>query len=88
MTAAVRPPLGQERVQEGDGETVLFGELVEGGRFVAAVLVEWAGGDLDQGNVDVGFFFETSQVTVFNALDENGLSFSPPDQHQRSHGLH
>ncbi|MEU6865378.1 hypothetical protein ABZ924_19240 [Streptomyces sp. NPDC046876] len=51
-------------------------------------LLEWTGGDPAEGNVDVSFVFETSRVTVFNALDENGLSFAPPDQHQRSHPLH
>ncbi|MFD7628046.1 hypothetical protein ACFV7Q_18755 [Streptomyces sp. NPDC059851] len=51
-------------------------------------LLEWTGGDLAQGNVDVSFVFEKSRVTVFNALDENGLSFAPPDRRQRSHSLH
>ncbi|MCL8017994.1 hypothetical protein [Streptomyces sp. AS02] len=50
-------------------------------------LLEWTGRDLARGNVDVSFVFETCRVTVFNALDENGLSFAPPDRHQRSHPL-
>ncbi|MGP8296399.1 hypothetical protein ACTPOK_00125 [Streptomyces inhibens] len=50
-------------------------------------LLEWAGGDLAQGNVDVGFAFEVGRVTTFNALDENGLSFDPPGPHQRAHAL-
>ncbi|MER5207618.1 hypothetical protein [Streptomyces sp. NPDC002825] len=53
----------------------------------AVELLEWTGADLAQGNVDVSFVFETGRVTVFNALDENGLSFSPPDQRQQSHPL-
>ncbi|MEU5536959.1 hypothetical protein [Streptomyces sp. NPDC020362] len=38
-------------------------------------LLEWMGRDVAHGNVDVGFAFETGRVTVFNSLDENGLSF-------------
>jgi hypothetical protein len=51
----------------------------------AAELLEWTGGDVAQGNVDVSFAFETGCVTVFNALDENGVSFDPPGPSQRSH---
>ncbi|WP_326791117.1 hypothetical protein [Streptomyces sp. NBC_00151] len=51
-------------------------------------LLEWTGSDLAQGNIDVSFVFETSRVTVFNALDENGLSFDLPDGRQRSHPLY
>ncbi|GAA2334420.1 hypothetical protein Scani_59040 [Streptomyces caniferus] len=51
-------------------------------------LLEWTGRDLAQGTTDVSFVFETSRVTVFNALDENGLSFGPPGRSQRSHALH
>ncbi|MFG2495735.1 hypothetical protein ACGFSD_32510 [Streptomyces caniferus] len=51
-------------------------------------LLEWTGRDLAQGTTDVSFVFETSRVTVFNALDENGLSFGPPGRNQRSHALH
>ncbi|MEU9992961.1 hypothetical protein AB0E10_40555 [Streptomyces sp. NPDC048045] len=40
-----------------------------------AELLTWTGRDAAQGTVDVGFAFETGRVTVFNALDENGLSF-------------
>lgn len=51
-------------------------------------LLEWTGRDMAQGNVDVSFAFETGRVTVFNALDENGLSMAPPDRHLRVHPLH
>ncbi|MEU8686749.1 hypothetical protein [Streptomyces sp. NPDC048611] len=50
-------------------------------------LLEWAGEDLARSNVDVSFVFEASRATVFNALDENGLSFGPPDPRQRAHAL-
>ncbi|MEU3664339.1 hypothetical protein AB0E77_32070 [Streptomyces sp. NPDC032940] len=52
-----------------------------------AELLEWTGDDPAQGTVDISFVFHTSRVTVFNAFDENGLSFVPPDQRQRPHTL-
>ncbi|WP_406327357.1 hypothetical protein [Streptomyces sp. NBC_00203] len=42
-------------------------------------LLEWTGPDVAQGAVDVSFVFPQGRVTVFNALDENGLSFDPRD---------
>ncbi|MFG1811064.1 hypothetical protein [Streptomyces sp. NPDC049040] len=51
-------------------------------------LLEWTGGDVAQGNAGISFAFETGRVTVFNALDENGVSFDPPSPSQRSHSLH
>ncbi|MFC4516363.1 hypothetical protein [Streptomyces ehimensis] len=50
-------------------------------------LLGWASGDPDQGSVSVGLVFDASRVTVFNALDENGLSFDPPDADERSYAL-
>jgi hypothetical protein len=50
-------------------------------------LLEWAGGDVADGNVDVSFVLGPERVTVFNALDENGLTFGPPDARQRCHVL-
>ncbi|MFE5596950.1 hypothetical protein [Streptomyces sp. NPDC056549] len=52
-----------------------------------AELLEWKGEDVALGNVDVSFTFETGRVTVFNALDENGLSFGPPVPSRRRHPL-
>ncbi|MFK0214509.1 MULTISPECIES: hypothetical protein [unclassified Streptomyces] len=54
----------------------------------AVELLEWTGEDVAQGNVDVSLTFGTGRVTVFNALDENGLSFAPPGPDQRRHPLH
>jgi hypothetical protein len=51
-------------------------------------LLEWTAVDLSQGNVDVSFAFEAGRVTVYNALDENGLSFDPPGPNQRPITLH
>ncbi|MEU2389550.1 hypothetical protein [Streptomyces sp. NPDC007369] len=50
-------------------------------------LLEWTGRDVAHGNVDVSFAFETGRVTVFNALDENGVGFGPPGPSQRIHPL-
>ncbi|MGA5555448.1 hypothetical protein [Streptomyces lavendulocolor] len=50
-------------------------------------LPEWAGGDAADGNVDVSFVLGPGPVTVFNALDENGPAFGPPDARQRCHVL-
>ncbi|WPO76678.1 hypothetical protein [Streptomyces sp. KN37] len=45
--------------------------------------VRWPGFDLQH-----QLAFETGRVTVFNALDENGVSFDPPGPSQRSHPSH
>ncbi|MFF5934047.1 hypothetical protein [Streptomyces sp. NPDC012508] len=52
-----------------------------------AELLEWTGRDVALGNVDLSLVFEERRVTVFNALDENGLSFDPPGPNQRPHPL-
>lgn len=51
-------------------------------------LLEWTGADVARGNIDVSFVFEQKRATVFNALDENGLSFNPPERRQRSRPFH
>ncbi|MFF9193662.1 hypothetical protein ACF09L_00510 [Streptomyces sp. NPDC014779] len=48
-----------------------------------ADLLEWAGNDVAHGNVEIGFAFEAGYVRVFNALDENGLSFEAPGPNHR-----
>ncbi|GAA2469295.1 hypothetical protein GCM10010273_65880 [Streptomyces lavendulocolor] len=50
-------------------------------------LLEWVGGDTAGGNVDVSFVLGPGPATVFNALDENGPAFGPPDARQRCHVL-
>ncbi|MFB7245640.1 hypothetical protein ACFCYX_24655 [Streptomyces populi] len=42
-------------------------------------LFEWTGSDMARGAIAVNFGFSHGQVTVFNTLDENGLTFGPPD---------
>lgn len=53
-----------------------------------AELLEWTYGDVAQGKVDISFAFEAGRVTVFNALDENGVSFDPPGPNQQPHLFH
>ncbi|MBM0255510.1 hypothetical protein [Micromonospora sp. 4G55] len=52
-----------------------------------AELLEWIGGTMADGSVAVGFTFTEGQLTVYNALDENGLEFDPPSQEWRQHAL-
>jgi hypothetical protein len=44
-------------------------------------LLEWAGGDDDManGSIAIGLDFAPTWLTIFNALDENGLAFGPPE---------
>ncbi|WP_218004679.1 hypothetical protein [Microtetraspora niveoalba] len=50
-------------------------------------LLEWAGRDLAYGTVAPAFRFPDGQVTVYNALDENGLEFETPDHRYVRHRL-
>jgi hypothetical protein len=43
-------------------------------------LLEWNGDDMAQGMVAVGFLFPHGRLTIYNALDENGIKFGEPDQ--------
>ncbi|MEU9115768.1 hypothetical protein AB0D04_29310 [Streptomyces sp. NPDC048483] len=64
------------------GLQALRGEVLQ-----SVELLEWTGNDMAQGAVEVSFLFPDGRVTVFNALDENGLNFAPPGPHQRRHTL-
>ncbi|MEV7011165.1 hypothetical protein [Streptosporangium sp. NPDC051022] len=57
------------------------GELaaLKGQRLQAVELLEWTGADMALGMVAVGFVFPNGRVTIYNALDENGMKFGPPD---------
>jgi hypothetical protein len=58
------------------------------GRSLSTVeLLEWRGRDIAQGTVSLGFGFPDGQVTIYNALDENGMEFTPPDERYTRHGL-
>ncbi|MET9901677.1 hypothetical protein [Streptomyces sp. NPDC006446] len=50
-------------------------------------LLEWTGSDVAQGTVAVSFRFPHSRLTVANALDENELTFGPPESHYQRHPL-
>ncbi|GAB3808584.1 hypothetical protein [Micromonospora zhanjiangensis] len=50
-------------------------------------LLEWTGADVANGMVAVGFTFADGQLTIYNALDENGLAFNPPEPDYRRHPL-
>jgi hypothetical protein len=50
-------------------------------------LLVWTGRDMARGSVALSFRFTGGHVTVFNALDENGLSLGPPEPHHRRHSL-
>jgi hypothetical protein len=56
---------------------------LQGQELQAVNLVEWAGSDMANGMVAVNFVFPDGQVTVHNALDENGLEFGPPHHNFR-----
>jgi hypothetical protein len=48
-------------------------------------LLEWCGDqdDMANGMAAIGFTLESTHLTIFNALDENGLEFGPPGLHYR-----
>jgi hypothetical protein len=60
------------------------------GRTLSRVtLLEWAGGDHDManGSIALGFDLAPAWLTIFNAMDENGVAFGPPDGCYRRHHL-
>ncbi|MGI5171030.1 hypothetical protein ACQEU3_42435 [Spirillospora sp. CA-253888] len=50
-------------------------------------LLEWVGNDMAGGMIAVSFRFLRNQLTIANALDENGLTFGPPESSYRRHSL-
>ncbi|MCK8680257.1 hypothetical protein [Streptomyces lichenis] len=50
-------------------------------------LLEWTGPGPAHGNVEVSFVFPGGRIGVFNAMDENGLTFAPPLPELRVHCL-
>ncbi|GIH65393.1 hypothetical protein [Microbispora siamensis] len=53
---------------------------LQGQRLQAVDLLTWMDEDMAQGMVAVGFLFPHGRVTIYNALDENGMEFEEPDQ--------
>ncbi|MFY1616317.1 hypothetical protein [Micromonospora sp. WMMD736] len=58
---------------------------LRGQRLEAVTLLEWAGDDLAAGTVTVGLRFADGWLTVYNALDENGLGFGDLPSEYRRH---
>ncbi|GAA3149195.1 hypothetical protein [Nonomuraea roseoviolacea] len=52
--------------------------MLEGQELRAVELLEYVGNDMAQGTVAVSFVFRDGRITVYNALDENGIDFEPP----------
>jgi hypothetical protein len=65
------------------------GELaaLSGQRLQAVELLEWTSEDMARGMVAVSFTFPDDQVTIYNALDENGMEFGLPDRRYTRHRL-
>ena len=60
---------------------------LQGQRLQSVELLAWTGADMAQGMVAVGFRFPHGRVTIYNALDENGMEFKDPDQRYARQGL-
>lgn len=58
-----------------------------GGLVQSVALLEWRGRDMADGMVAVRLLLDDGEVTVYNALDENGLSFDPPQDAYAVHRL-
>jgi hypothetical protein len=52
-------------------------------------LLEWSSGpnDMANGSIALGFNFPPAWLTIFNALDENGVSHDLPHPHYRRHRI-
>jgi len=58
-----------------------------GQRLMAVELLEWADRDRADGGVAVGLCFPGGWLTLYNALDENGLAFGQLQPQYRRHRL-
>lgn len=92
------PPGFDEDVPGAEAESGRFrpvwrqgvpGELaaLTGQRLQAVELLEWTSEDMARGMVAVSFTFPEDQVTIYNALDENGVEFGLPDRRYTRHRL-
>ncbi|GAA3250239.1 hypothetical protein [Nonomuraea helvata] len=71
------------RDDASDELTALVGEPCS-----AVELLMWRSRDLVEGTiVSLGFGFPNGQVTIYNALDENGLEFTSPGDHYTRYTL-
>ncbi|WP_030370629.1 hypothetical protein [Streptomyces rimosus] len=62
--------------------TALLGQPLQDIEFL-----DWQGADMAQGMVAVSFLFPSGRITIYNALDENGLTFAEPGPEYRRHTL-
>ncbi|MDG4817692.1 MULTISPECIES: hypothetical protein [unclassified Micromonospora] len=58
-----------------------------GQRLEAVEVLEWAGGGLADGAVALGLRFVSGWLTIYNALDENGIEEGDPSLRYRRHRL-
>lgn len=61
--------------------------LLEGQFLRQVSLLEWQGRDAAAGMVAVHLLFDDGQITIYNALDENGLSFEEPQAEYAVHRI-
>ncbi len=52
---------------------------LEGEVLCSIELLEYVGEDMAKGTVAPSFVFPNGRITIYNALDENGIEFDPPD---------
>ncbi|WP_344250432.1 hypothetical protein [Isoptericola hypogeus] len=60
---------------------------LEGQHLRDITLLEWQGGDMADGMVAVHLCFDDGQLAVYNALDENGVSFDRPSRQYVTHRI-
>jgi hypothetical protein len=70
------------RTDVSAGLTALEGQILR-----HVWLLEWRGRDMAEGMVAVHLRFDDGQATVYNALDENGLSFDQPEATYAWHAI-
>ncbi|THA33967.1 hypothetical protein E6W17_30475 [Streptomyces sp. A1547] len=58
-------------------------QTIRGMTLQGAELLEWKVDNIAGSTTDVSFVFADARLTVFNAPDENGLTFAPPGPDQR-----
>lgn len=58
-----------------------------GQRLAAVELLEYVGGDMADGSVALGLGFADDWLTIYNALDENGIEVGEISPQYRRHRL-
>ncbi|WP_204039153.1 hypothetical protein [Acrocarpospora phusangensis] len=60
---------------------------LEGQALTAVELLDYVGDDIANGMVAPSFVFPGGRITVYNALDANGIEFDPPDPRYTRHAI-